>query len=76
MMVHIFGATSSPCCANYALRKTAADNIGEFSKIITDTVKRNFYVDDCLKAVRNENEGVLVSTKLPELLDRGGFLSN
>ncbi len=73
MIVHIFGATSSPCCANFALQKTADDNIEKFSKIVTDTVKRNFYVDDCLKAVRDEKEGVLVSRKLPELLDLGGF---
>ena len=68
MMVHIFGATSSPCCANFMLQKTADDNIGKFDKIITDTVKRNFYVNDCLKAVRDEREGVLVARELPELL--------
>ena len=73
MLLHLFGATSSSCCANFALRKTADDNKEDFDKIITDTVKRNFYVDDCLKAVRDEKEGVLVSSKLPELLDRGGF---
>ena len=42
MLVHLFGATSSPCCANFALRKTADDNKEDFDKIITDTVKRNF----------------------------------
>ena len=26
MLVHIFGAKSSPCCANKALNKTAQDN--------------------------------------------------
>lgn len=26
MLVHLFGAVSSPSCANYALKKTAEDN--------------------------------------------------
>ena len=26
MNVHIFGAVSSPCCANYALKRVAIDN--------------------------------------------------
>ena len=30
MLVHIFGATSSPCCASKALRQTADDNEGKF----------------------------------------------
>ena len=72
MVVHIFGATSSSCVANFALQKTADDN-KEFGRIVTDTVKRNFYVDDCLKAVRDEKEGVQICSKLPELLDMGGF---
>ena len=26
MTVHVFGATDSPCCANYSLKRTAEDN--------------------------------------------------
>ena len=48
MTVHLFGAVSSPSCANFALRKTAADNQADFSKEAVRTVDRNFYVDDCL----------------------------
>lgn len=73
MMVHIFGATSFSCIANFVLQKTANDNNGEFDKIVTDTVKQNFSVDDYLKAVRDEKEGVLIFNKSPELLDLGGF---
>ena len=51
MQVHLFGATSSPTCANFALRKTAEDNGGEFDKETVTTVRKNFYVDDCLKSV-------------------------
>lgn len=48
MSVHLFGGASSPSCANYALKKTAEDNKKDFDEITIETVKRNFYVDDCL----------------------------
>ena len=50
MKVHLFGSTSSPSCANYALRQTAFDNQGHFSETVIDTLLRNFYVDDCFKS--------------------------
>ena len=52
MLVHLFGATSSPCCV--ALRKTAKDFAGDFDAQTVDTVNRNFYVDDCLKSVATD----------------------
>ena len=48
MLVHLFGAISSPACANFSLQKTAEGNKDSFSLEVTNTVKRNFYVDDCL----------------------------
>ena len=53
-LVHLFGATSSPSCSNFALRKTADDNASDFDTTVTDTVKRNFDVDDCLKSVGDD----------------------
>ena len=38
-----------------------------------NTVKRNFYVDDCLKSVRSINVATTLSQQLRELLCRGGF---
>ncbi len=58
MMVHLFGGVSSPSCANLALQRTADDNAKEFGPEIVKSVKRNFYVDDCLKS--NENEQFLM----------------
>ena len=46
MEVHLFGATSSPSCSNFVLRRTAKDNEEEFSDEVVKTVKRNVYVDD------------------------------
>ena len=72
MLVHLFGATSSPSCASFCLKKTASDNQGEFDEE-TITVDRNFYVDDCLKSVPTTDKAVRLSGQLRELLSRGGF---
>jgi hypothetical protein len=73
MLVHLFGATSSPSCANFAHHKNIEDNANDFDPSITDIVKENFYIDDCLKSVPDEQKGVEVASKLQELLSRGGF---
>ena len=62
----MFGATSSP-------RRTAEDNKGEFSEDEVKTVKRNFYVDDCLKSVKSVENAVKVVDQLREILSKGGF---
>ena len=72
MTVHLFGGVSSPSCANFALRKTADDNQG-FDPEIVNTVKRNFYVDDCLKSVKSEQDGISLAKDLTNLLEKGGF---
>ena len=36
MLVHIFGATSSPCCSNKALRQTADDNEDKYGSETTE----------------------------------------
>ena len=73
MMVHLFGATSSPSCANFALQRTADDNQQEFSKEAVDSVKGNFYVDDCLKSVPSETKAIGFVNELRTLLLKGGF---
>ncbi|KAK0144597.1 hypothetical protein N1851_017050 [Merluccius polli] len=73
MVVHLFGATSSPSCASFALRKCAEDNQAAFSSEATNTVLRNFYVDDCLKSVGSEKQAVALSQELQCLCAAGGF---
>ena len=73
MLVHLFGATSSPSCANFALKKTATDNAIEFDPQTIETIQANFYVDDCLKSVPTVNEGKHLSLQLRTILARGGF---
>ena len=73
MRVHLFGGASSPSCANYALKKIADDNKEDFRPEVVETVDRNFYVDNCLKPVSNEDKAVNLAKQLRELLARGGF---
>ena len=69
----VFGAKSSPSCAAFALRSTAQANKTDYDDNVINTVLRNFYVDDLLKSTASINDAVLLSTKLRELLHRGGF---
>ena len=71
--VHLFGSLSSPSCANFCLRKTADDHKDSFDEEVVKTVKRNFYVDDCLKSTTTVNEAVKLSGDLSKLLGKGGF---
>ena len=73
MLVHLFGAISSPACANFALRRTAVDNKESFPSDVVNAVKRNFYVDDCFKYLPSELEAITHVDSLLGLLSRGGF---
>ena len=73
MCVHIFRATSSPSCCNYALRRTAVDNEEHFDSITVNTVKDYFYVDDCLRSTTDDDTAVRLSGQLTELLSKGGY---
>ena len=73
MSVHLFGALSSPSCANFALRQTATDNEQEFGSETAAVLKNDFYVDDLLKSVDDENEAVSMICKVQKMCDAGGF---
>jgi len=73
MLVHLFGATSSPSCANFGLKQTADDNQEMFSKEAVRTLRRNFYVDDCLKSIKGETKAISLVSELRALLSKGGF---
>lgn len=73
MLVHIFGAKSSPCCANKALNRTAQDNEDNYPPEVGKTVRRNFYVDDVLKSVQSIEKAVHLASDLTKLLKEGGF---
>lgn len=76
MLVHIFGAVSSPRCATFAFLKTTDDKQEQYSENITNTIHHNFYVDDCLKAVYSTELALLLYKQLSELCAKGGFYLN
>ena len=73
MTVHLFAATSSPGCANYALKSTANDNEEELGSMSANFVRRNFYVDDGLKSVASSEEAVNLISDAKEMCRKGGF---
>jgi hypothetical protein len=74
MMRHIFGATDSPSCCNYVVKRTAQDNQNQFSQAAVAAVKREMYVDDFLKSVdMSPQEAMQLVQEVVELLGKGGF---
>ena len=81
MLVHIMGATCSPTCANYALKRCARDRQEQFDPNTIETVLRSFYVDDLVKSVQSVEIGQPLVKELIELTKLGGnrltkFVSN
>ena len=64
MLVHLFGATSSPSCANFCLRHTANEFGHLYYPTVSKVVHQNFYVDDCLISLPSVEEAFLVRTQL------------
>ena len=59
MTVHIFGAKSSPCCANFCLRETANEFGNLYLSSISEIVHNNFYVEDCLVSLPSVEEAIV-----------------
>ncbi|XP_070181214.1 uncharacterized protein [Littorina saxatilis] len=70
MKVHIFGATSSPGCANFGLKQVAKDN-ATISAKASAFLQRDFYVDDGLQAKDSVEEAADVLMKAREICEHG-----
>lgn len=73
MTCHLFGGVWSPSAAGYALRHTVDDNQKDFPPDVLSVVEENFYVDDCLLSLKDEETAVRIVSQLCQLLARGGF---
>ncbi|KAL0176849.1 hypothetical protein M9458_029179, partial [Cirrhinus mrigala] len=73
MVVHLFGASSSPSCSNYALKKCADDHGGMFNQRTVEVVQNHFYVDDCLFSVPMESDAIQLYKELKAMCAKGGF---
>lgn len=80
MKVHLFGAASSPGCANFGLKHLAKEN-GDLYPKGSRFVMRDFYVDDGLASVESTEEAIQLAREARELCAMGGlrlhkFVSN
>ncbi|XP_038073422.1 uncharacterized protein LOC119741653 [Patiria miniata] len=73
MLVHLFGAVSSPSCANYALKKKATDNEHKYRREVIEAIHNDFYVDDFVKSVATEDEGISLAQDMKRAVAEGGF---
>ena len=70
LRVHVFGAKSSPSCANYALQNCIANIDNEALKT---KVKSSFYVDDFLLSIDTEENALNVLKSSTNCLAKCGF---
>ena len=72
MTAHLFGASSSPACANFGLKFLAHKYQEEFP-VAANFIARNFYVDDGLGSVATAQEGIELVTQAQALCMKGGL---
>ena len=68
----MFGANSSPTCANYALKRVGLDNEKEYP-IAAKAIQNNFYMDDFIKSVETTEKAIQVFSQIQPLLSQHGF---
>ena len=71
--INVFGNTSPPSAAIFALRKVAEDNASNVDSFVVETVLKNFYVDNLCKSCSTVDETVKLLDQLCRLLKNGGF---
>ena len=73
MKNHVFGATSSPSCCNYAMKSIAVDNGKKYHPDVAATLQQNFYVDDLLKSVKDVKTAIRLLCDSIRMCASGGF---
>lgn len=73
MRVHLFGAASSPGCANFGLKHLATEGQEQFSQAAVKFIQRNFYVDDGLVSVMTDTEAVQLVKEARQICSTGNL---
>lgn len=73
MSVHLFGAVSSPGCANFALKQLADDFETEYGPEVANFIRRDFYVDDGLKSLPSVEEAISLIKGSIEMCSKRGI---
>ena len=69
---HIFGARSSPTCANFALLQCAKHSQDSNPDVLKQ-VQMNFYMDDFVASFDSEEDAIAIQNQLQFTLARGQF---
>ena len=73
MCAHVFGATLSASCSNYALHRTAVENEAVFGEAAANALHHNFYVDDLLKSIEDLDSAKQLVQDVINMCKSGGF---
>ena len=73
MCIYVFGHTSSLSCSNYAFKRTSIDGKDHFGLEAAKTLQHNFYVNDVLKSVAQEDEPIQLRENVKAICSSGGF---
>ena len=73
MKVNLLGASSSPSRAAFCLRQTVVMYGNTYYKKAADTIRRNFYVDDCLVFCETPEKAITLIREMMKLLKACGF---
>ena len=73
MIIHLFGAVSSPGCANFGLKRAADNGEFEFGEADANFVRNNFNVDDGLISVSSVEETIDLLKNSRNLCARAGL---
>ncbi|XP_043205364.1 uncharacterized protein LOC122372337 [Amphibalanus amphitrite] len=73
MTTHLFGATSSPSCAMYALNATADKFEDTHGEEAANFIRRNFYVDDGLISTPDADTAIRLARSTSSMCREGGF---
>ncbi|XP_060763802.1 uncharacterized protein LOC132872763 [Neoarius graeffei] len=71
MKVHLFGAASSPGCANFGLKHIAATGRSSVSQDTVRFIQRNFYVDDGLTSTETKDQAIQLVKEARDLCNMG-----
>ena len=71
MKVHLFGAASSPGCANFGLKHIAATGRGLVNDDTVRFIQRNFYVDDGLTSTDTKDQAIQLVKEARDLCNMG-----
>ncbi len=73
MKVHLFGAVSSPGCANFGLKRIATDYEDKYGSSVANFIRRDFYVDDGLKSVPTVDDALTLISDAKKMCSEGGL---